>query len=115
MLKYAVGDFQVDPKAVGAYFKFFVAAWLCWIRLQENFGDIAVPEFIPATVSVGVLKDGDEAIAGDKFQIEKLGRPEKANFGLAMWIGVISLPVGVKKYGFCSSPRVGRRETGGIK
>jgi hypothetical protein len=114
VLKRAIGDFQVDPKAVGAYFEFFVAAQLCGIRLQENFSDIAVPKLIAPTPRVCVVKDADESIARDKFQVKKFGCPQKANFGLAIWIGICSLPVGIEEHGLCDSPRVGRRETGGI-
>jgi len=115
MLKRAVGDFQIDPKAVGTYLEFLVAAQLRRIRLQENFRDIAVPKLIAATIGVGIVKDGDEAIARDKFQVQKIGGPQEANFGLAMRMGIFSLPVGVKEYGLCVSPRVRRWETGGIK
>jgi hypothetical protein len=115
MLKFAVDDFKIDPKAIGTYFEFFVAAQLCWIRLQENFGDIAVPKFIAATIRVSIIKDGDETIAGDKFQVKKFVGPQEANFGLAMWIGVIFLPVSVKEYGFCASPRFGRWKSGNIE
>ena len=115
MLKRTVGDFQIDPKAVGTYFEFFVAAQLRRIRLQENFSDIAVPKLIAATVKVGIIKDGDEAITCDKFQIQKFGVPQKAHFGVAMWIGAFSLPIGVEDYGFYVPPRGRRREAGGIE
>ena len=115
MLKRAVGDFQIDPKAVGTYLEFLVAAQLHRIRLQENFSDIAVPKLIAATIGVGIVKDGDEAIARDKFQVQKIGGPQEANFGLAMRIGIFSLPVGVEDYGFCVPPRVGRWKASGIE
>jgi hypothetical protein len=83
--------------------------------LQEDFGDIAVPKLIAAAVRAGIIKDGDEAIARDKFQVQKFSGPQKANFGLATWIGIFSLPVGVEVHGFCASPRGGRREAGGIE
>src|SRR6202022_2407188 len=115
VLKRATDDFQIDPKTVGAYFKFLVAAQLFGIRLQENFRDIAVPKLIAATTRVSIINDGDETIARDKFQIEKFGRPEETNCGLAMRIGILPLPVCVEEHGLGAAPRIGRRETGGIK
>lgn len=115
VLKRSVCDFQIDPKAVWAYLEFLVAPWLLRIRLQENFGDIAVPQLIAAAVSVGVFEDGDAAIASDKFQIKKLGRPEETNFSLAMPIGIFPLPVSVEEHGLCAAPRFGRWKGRGIE
>src|ERR1700676_2923609 len=115
VLKRAIGDFQVDPKTVGTYLEFFVAAQLSWIMLQENFSDIAVPKLVAAAVNVGIFKDRDESISREKFQVQKFGRPKDANFGLAMRISIFSLPVCVEEHGFCASPRVGRREPDGIE
>ena len=114
MLKHSVLDFQIDPKAIGTYFEFLIAARLCRIRLQEGFRDIAVPKFIAAPVKIGVIEDGDEAKVRDKFQVKKFGRPQQANFGLTIWIRIFPLPVGIEVDGLCASPCFGRRETGGI-
>lgn len=115
VLKRSVCNFQIDPKAVGAYLEFFVAARLLRIRLQENFGDIAVPQLIAAAASIGVIKDGDATKTSDKFHIQKFGRPEEADFGLAMRIGIFSLPVTVEEHGACGAPRFARRKGSGIE
>jgi len=82
--------------------------------MQENFNDIAVPKLIAAAAGFGIIKDADPAIASDKFHIQKFGRPEEANFSLAMRIGIFSLPVTVEEHGFCGAPRAGKRETSSI-
>jgi len=115
VLKRSVCDFQIDPKAVGAYLEFLVAARLLRIKLQENFSDIAVPKLVAAAVSVGAFEYGDESIAGNKLHIQKFGRPEEANFGLAMRIGIFSLPVTVEAHGLCGAPRCGRWKGRGIE
>ena len=115
VLKRSVSNFQIDPQAVGAYLEFLVTARLLRIRLQENLSDIAIPKLIAAAVSVGIFEDGDESIASDKFHIEKFWCPEEADFGLAMRIGIFSLPVTVEVNGLCGAPRFGRRKGSGIE
>ena len=115
VLKRSVCDFQIDPKAVGAYLEFFVVARLLRIRLQENFSDIAVPKLVAAAAGFGVIKNGDATIAGDKFHIQKFRGPEEASFSLAMRIGIFSLPVTVEEHGLCGAPRFGRRKGSGIE
>jgi hypothetical protein len=95
----AVRDIQIDPHAVGADFEFEVAVGIGGVRLEKDFGDIAVPEMVAAAGGFGVWKDGDGAKAGLEFEEKGLRGPEEADFGLALGIGILTLPVSVEANG----------------
>lgn len=90
---FAGGDVEVDPEAVGADFKFFVAAQVGWIGLKKDFGDVAVPELVTSATGFGVGKNRYCAVSGAKLQKETRGGPQEADLGLALLVGVFSLPV----------------------
>jgi hypothetical protein len=65
-------NIQIDPHSVGTYFELPVVARSRWIRLKEGLGHIAVPQVVPAAVTVGVFKDEKLPIAAFKPQIKSL-------------------------------------------
>ena len=74
------------------------------VWLEKDFGDVAVPEVVAAAGGLGVGKDGDAAKAAVELEEEVLRRPEQADFGFALGIGVFTLPVRAEADGRCGMP-----------
>jgi len=83
--------------------------------LEKNFGDVAIPKLIAATVRIGVRKNGDGAIAGAKFEEKRFRGPQKANFRFALRIGMLALPVATETQRPRGFPLRGRREAFGVR
>lgn len=87
---------QIDPKPVGADFKFLVMTRLQWIRLQKRLRHIAIPQAITASVRIRLLEDEQLTIPARKAQIQRARRPQDANLGLPLRVSVSALPVGAE-------------------
>ena len=99
LLNRAVRDVEVNPKAIGRDFEFFVFEGIGGIGLEKSLGNIAVPELVaPAVFScVGV----EIQIAVIRLEAEKQssGRPEQAHFSGPARIGVLTAPVLIEVQG----------------
>src|SRR5690348_12993003 len=99
-------DIQINPEAVRAHFKLFVAAWIGPGGLQENFGDIAVPQVIAPSAWFGIIEHGDGAIMRHKPEIECFRGPKHAHFCLKFRLGIFPLPIVLKPDRRSIRPRV---------
>src|SRR5579859_2487220 len=101
-------DIQINPEPVRAHFKLFVAAWIGPGGLQENFGDIAVPQVIAPAAWFGVIEHGDAAIMRHKPEKECFRGPKHAHLCLKFRIGISSLPIVLKPNRRSILPRLTR-------
>ncbi|HUI52396.1 MAG TPA: hypothetical protein VLX60_11455 [Terriglobales bacterium] len=110
-VEFLVGtNIEINPEAVGADFEFEIAMRNGRIGLEENFGNVAVPEMIATPGRIGVGKHSDGTKAAAETKEESYGSPEEADFGFAMRVGIFALPVGIKNNGRNRVPRWRRRE-----
>src|SRR5690348_13062448 len=99
-------NIQINPEAVRAHFKLFVAAWIGPGGLQEDFGDIAVPQLIAPSAWFGIIEHGDGAIMRHKPEIECFRGPKHAHFCLKFRLGIFPLPIVLKPDRRSIRPRV---------
>ncbi len=99
-----MGDIQIDPHAVGTDFELLVALGIGGVRAEKDFGDVAIPEPVATAIGVGVREGGNGAKANVEFDVKGVGGPEEADFGFALGVGVVALPVGAKAQRGCGGP-----------
>jgi len=104
VLRVTVRDIEIDPHAIGADFEFFVAQRIRGIGLEEDFGDVAVPEVVAAAGRFGVGKDGDGAKAGVESDEQRFRRPEETDFRFAPGVDILAPPVRVEAQRRCGDP-----------
>jgi len=96
VLPFAMGDIQIDPHAVGADFEFLVALRIGGVRAEEDFGYVTIPETVATAIGFGVGKGGYGAKVSVEFDEEGFARPEEADLGGALGVGILALPVGAE-------------------
>ena len=99
-------NIQINPEAIGAHLKLFIASGLRPSRLQKHFNDIAVPELVSPPTWFGIEENRDAAIARQKSQIESVLSPKQPNLCLKFWVGVLALPVVIEVYRRSAFPRL---------
>ena len=77
----AAGDVQIDPLAIRADLKFLVIPWVAGIRLQEDFRDVAIPQFVSPPIFPRVGKNRNVSIPRLKTHEQSIWRPKETNFG----------------------------------
>src|SRR4029077_13247219 len=90
-------DVQIDPHPVWRDFEFEVAPRLRRVRLEENFSNVAVPQFVAAAAGIAIGEDGDGTVAAAIFQKEKSRCPKRSNDRLAQFVRILTLPIGGTK------------------
>src|SRR5712692_10677956 len=60
-------------------------------RLEKHLGNVAVPEMVAALV--GLRKNVNLSKLAAKTETEKLRRPQQADFGFPLRVGVLPLPI----------------------
>ncbi len=93
---FAVRDIEVDPETVGGNFELGVFERIGGVGLQKSFGDVAIPELVAPAVLARVGVGVEVAKLAMKAKEKSFGSPEKAHFGGAGRIGVLTLPVMVE-------------------
>ena len=89
-------DFEIDPHTIGADFEFPVTTCRAGISLDEDFGDVPVPQLVAAAVGFAVFKNGERSVAAPKFQVQHVLGPENAHFRLAFCVFIFASPVVVE-------------------
>src|SRR5205085_5948240 len=102
-------DLEVDPLTVRTDLEFLVVLGTEAIGLQENFGDIAIPQLVAAPAGLGIFKNVYGTIAAMKADIQVFGSPQEPDFCAALRIGILSLPVGIEGDGDGTRPVLRRR------
>src|SRR5580704_17946156 len=96
---------QINPKAVGAHFEFFVAARIRSARLQKNLGDVAIPQLVSPPLRLCVAKNCDAAVAREESQIQSFPRPQQTDLRFSLRVVVLALPVLTEANCRSASPR----------
>ncbi len=97
-------DVQVDPEAIGADLKFLVVVRARGIWLQKKLCDIAIPEVVAAAVGAGVVEDEKFAISAEEAGVKGSRGPQQTQFGFALRITILTLPVAGKAKGVRAGP-----------
>lgn len=111
---FAVENGEVDPEIVGADFEFLVDEGIAGVGLEESFGNVAIPHTVAPAVGSRVGENGNRAVVAVVSKKERVGSPEKTDFGGALGISIFAFPVLVIVKGLSSLPSGGRGETVGV-
>ena len=110
-----VGNVQINPLAIRADFKFLIFPRVARFRLQEDFRDIALPQFVAPPIFPRVLENCNVSIVRQKAHIQSVRRPEQSHFGRPRRVGVFTFPVVLKALRRALHPGTAARKSFSIR
>ena len=103
-------DRKINPRSIGRHLDFLVASDFRRIRLEKHLAHVAIPQLIPAAISIRIWKYGYAPIRRIKPQIKVLWSPQQSHLRFSLRISVQALPIRAEPHRRRDLPRRVRRK-----